>query len=177
MLYQQGLTGKAAEWAVNKQKSTQKIPERLDNRPWWVVQYKLTPQGHIEIKLLVQKIVPTENIVGKPAKTGFGCFQPPWEWFQHPFVPKKSRSGTSKIVDFACPALYYSSTCFSCLGWCVTCSETRLYGLFWWQVWTRARLCKWRTSLRREEGAKAIRFNCQRWAFNELQVHYFQLVQ
>jgi len=27
------------------------------------------------------------------------------------------------------------------------------------------------------EGTKAIRFYYQRWAFNEIQVHYFKLVQ
>jgi len=104
--YRQGLTGKAADWAVRKQKSHRKIGQHAMMSIEAVLNTNWPHQGHKKNIFLDQKIILTEISWEKPAEVSFGHFQPPWEWIWHPFVPQKSRSGTSKFVNFGCPALY-----------------------------------------------------------------------
>jgi hypothetical protein len=75
--YRQGLTGKAADWAVQKQKSHRKVGQGAMMSIEAVLNTNSPHMGHKKYISLVQKIVPTEISWEKPAEVGFGHIQPP----------------------------------------------------------------------------------------------------
>jgi hypothetical protein len=74
--YQHGLTGKAADWAVWKQKAHRQVRQAAMMSIEAVINQETPHKGHIKVEILPQKIVPTKNSWEKSSKVGFGRFQP-----------------------------------------------------------------------------------------------------
>jgi hypothetical protein len=118
--YWQGLTGKAAEWAIYKQKSHWWVREKamkliealvdegeeammlikaLVNENW-------PPKGVSWYNRLRLKNIQTQNAWEMFKKGVFGHILPLWSQFWGSFALKISGSATSKFVALWCPALY-----------------------------------------------------------------------